>query len=151
MKLIELGTKWWGATLKYISFDDRDVIEKHTDKIDRSDPPNHLDYVTLTSGHGWSFLTSRSLKWFIDNMKNCKSAKTYTPMGNKVKIVYRKPGERVYVIDQPHVPMFASMAHHHGKQKSLLDEDYNCLRCGIAAPDSVKTIVLAEHLSIGDK
>ena len=94
---------------------------------------------------GWMFpdkvgirvLTARMTQWV-------KSCKIIAPMGGKIKIVYRVPGEKVFVVDEPRLPLFSLIMHRHGSQNSTVDEEYKCMRCGEEVPAAVKTLVMME-------
>lgn len=94
---------------------------------------------------GWVFpdkdviasITKRLTRWTT-------SCKVIAPMNGQIKIVYRVPGEKVFVIDEPRLPFFSLMMHKHGKQFSTVDEEYRCMRCGEEVPAAVKSLVMIE-------
>ena len=139
MKLYNLG-EW--QKLKYISFDDEDRIEEGKQKYGLKEK-----FLRLISGKGWSFLDRDVIKAYQRKMEYAKSVSSFCPRNGKIRIVYRKPGEKVFVIDQPRLPMFSLLMHHHGKHRATVDEDYKCTRCGKEVPPAVKALVLAETMT----
>jgi len=140
MKIYDIG-EW--RNLKYISLDEKeDRIEERHKKYGLKEK-----FYKLISGKGWSFLNKESIMQIQKSMSDfTKSVRIFSPRHGKVKIVFRQPGEMVYVIDQPRLPMFSILMHHHGKHKSTVDIDFKCNRCGKEVPAEVKALVLAETM-----
>ena len=93
----------------------------------------------------WMFPDRAVIKKLHDRMTRwVKSCKIIAPMNGKIKIVYRVPGEKVFVVDEPRLPFFSLLMHRHGSQNSTVDENYKCMRCGEQVPDAVKTLVMME-------
>lgn len=94
---------------------------------------------------GWMFPDNSVIRNLTDRMTRwVKSCKIIAPMGGRIKIVYRVPGEKVFVVDEPRLPFFSLLMHRHGKQNSTVDENYRCMRCGEEVPEAVKTLVMME-------
>lgn len=124
MKITKIHRRW-GAPLNLVQMD-TDNKSKGAEK-------------------GWIFPTQDGIKFLHQRLTNwIKSAKIICPMGGKIKIVYRIPGEKVFVIDEPRLPFFSMMLHKHGKQNSTVDEEYKCMRCGEEVPAAVKSLIMME-------
>jgi len=139
MKIYDIG-EW--SNIIYISLDEKE------DRIEEANIYGKATkFIKLISGKGWSFLSKESIMQIQKSMSDfTKSVRIFSPRHGKVKIVFRQPGEMVYVIDQPRLPMFSILMHHHGKHKSTVDIDFKCNRCGKEVPAEVKALVLAETM-----
>lgn len=122
MKIKELGSGWWNK-IRYVTMVDEGPNDKMT---------------------GWSFLPKERIQRFINQMNVTRTCKVIAPRNGKVKIVFRKRDEKVFVIEEPRLPLFSMLMHHHGIQRSTVDEEYKCTRCGLEVPDAVKSLVMME-------
>ena len=141
MKILDIDDH---GDLKYVTLDEEaDRIEERQRSYGLKEK-----FFRLISGKGWSFLPKRRILKIQDSMANyTKSVRVFSPRHGKVKIVFRQPGELVYVIDEPRLPLFSIMMHHHGKHRATVDADYKCTRCGKEVPAIVKSLALAETMT----
>jgi len=139
MKLHTLIYEWW--SLKYISVNEKDKFSSEEKVIYRN---NSKELLKLISGSGWSFLGKEAIDNIQNSMAKATRVKIVSPRNGKIKIVYRAPGEQVFVVDQPRLPLFSLLMHHHGKTKSTVDSDFKCTRCKKEVPEAVKSIVMME-------
>lgn len=93
----------------------------------------------------WSYLPKQGVDLIQRNLAGNyrKSYSIVTPRRDVV-VIYRKPESKVFVVDEPRVPPFALILHHHGSQSSAVDEEYKCVRCGAEVPAAVKSLVMME-------
>ena len=106
---------------------------------------HRLNLITLDDDRrGWYYIPKEGIDFHENQLK--RPGWPYANLSNKTKIIYANPIERVYVVKQPRIPMFATIRHQHGKHKSEIGEDFKCLRCGVEVPETIKSLVMMETL-----
>ena len=97
---------------------------------------------------GWSFLPKQQVNELQHGLNRDwrlgkKGYSVITPRRDVV-IIYRQPGAKVFLVEEPRIPPFAAILHHHGSQSAPVDEEFKCIRCGIEVPQSIKSVAMLE-------
>ena len=104
-----------------------------------------LNLITLDDEkRGWYYIPKETVAAHEESLKRPGWPQTKLP--RKTKVIYKEPGTRTFIVNEPRLPMFATILHQHGTHKSEVNEEFKCLRCGKDVPEVVKSLVMMEHL-----